>query len=72
MSKSRQYYTFRDENKAFKTRVDELSGENIDLCYQCGACSSGCPLTEEMDLLPSKVIRYAQLGLEEVLDFEDG
>jgi heterodisulfide reductase subunit C len=68
MSKSRQYYTFRDENKAFKTRVDDLSGENIDLCYQCGACSSGCPLTEEMDLLPSKVIRYAQLGLVEVLD----
>jgi len=44
-----------------------VSGEEIDLCFQCGACSSGCPMTEEMDLLPSKVIRFAQLGLDEVL-----
>jgi heterodisulfide reductase subunit C len=35
---------------------------------QCGGCSSGCPLTEEMDLLPSTVIRYVQLGMREALD----
>lgn len=52
----------------FKNKVAELSGENVDLCFQCGACSSGCPLTEEMDYLPSKIIRLVQLGLEEVLD----
>ena len=45
-----------------------MSGENVDLCFQCGACSSGCPMTEEMDYLPSKIIRLVQLGLEEVLD----
>ena len=56
------------ENKIFKQKVGELSGENVDLCFQCGACSSGCPLTEEMDYLPSKIIRLVQLGLEEVLD----
>jgi heterodisulfide reductase subunit C len=66
--KSRLFYTFGPENASFKARVEELSGENIDLCFQCGACSSGCPLAQEMDLLPSKVIRYAQLGIEEVLD----
>jgi heterodisulfide reductase subunit C len=66
--KSRLFYTFGPENSSFKARVEELSGENIDLCFQCGACSSGCPLAQEMDLLPSKVIRYAQLGIEEVLD----
>jgi len=48
--------------------VKELSGEKIDLCFQCGACSSGCPMTQEMDYLPSKVIRMTQLGLEEALD----
>jgi len=68
--KSRLYYTFRPENASFKAKVEELSGEVIDLCFQCGACSSGCPLTAEMDLLPSTVIRYAQLGLEEALDSE--
>jgi len=60
--------TFRPENASFKAKIEELSGENIDLCMQCGGCSSGCPLTEEMDLLPSTVIRYAQLGMDEVLD----
>lgn len=66
--KSGLYYGFRPENASFKAKVEELSGEKIDLCFQCGACSSGCPLTEEMDLLPSTVIRYAQLGMGEVLD----
>jgi len=56
------------ENRSFKDRVNELSGENIDLCFQCGACSSGCPLTEEMDYLPSKVMRMVQLGLDEALE----
>ncbi len=66
--KSGLYYTFEPDNASFKAKVEELSGESIDLCFQCGACSSGCPLTAEMDLLPSTVIRYAQLGLEEVLE----
>ena len=52
----------------FKDRVNELSGENVDLCFQCGACSSGCPMTQEMDYLPSKIIRMVQIGLEEALE----
>jgi len=68
--KSGHYFTFRPENASFKAKIEELSGENIDLCMQCGGCSSGCPLTDEMDLLPSTVIRYTQLGMDEVLDFK--
>jgi heterodisulfide reductase subunit C len=60
--------SFNPENRAFREKVKELSGEKIDLCFQCGACSSGCPMTQEMDYLPSKVIRMTQLGLEEALD----
>ncbi len=52
----------------FTDRVAELSGENLRACYQCGECSSGCPLASEMDLLPSTIIRLVQLGQEEVLD----
>jgi heterodisulfide reductase subunit C len=66
--KSGLYYRYNPKYSIFKAKVEELSGENINLCFQCGACSSGCPLTAEMDLLPSTVIRYAQLGIEEVLD----
>lgn len=65
-SKRATYYGF--ENKVFKSKVSELSGEDINLCFQCGACSSGCPLTDEMDLLPSKIVRMVQLGRGEALD----
>jgi heterodisulfide reductase subunit C len=29
-------------------------------CYQCGKCSAGCPVAEEMDLPPSMVMRLLQ------------
>lgn len=51
----------------FLEKVAELSGQSIWACYQCGCCSSGCPVAEEMDLLPNQVIRYVQLGLEDEL-----
>ncbi len=49
----------------FVRLVNEISGQNILNCYQCGRCSAGCPLTFVMRVLPSQVIRLAQLGLEE-------
>ena len=64
---SRPPLRFKPENAFFKAKVRELSGENVDLCFQCGGCSSGCPMTGEMDLLPSTVIRFVQLGEGEVL-----
>lgn len=51
----------------FVRRVEELSGENVFACYQCGKCSAGCPFTSGMDLLPSEVLRLLQLGDERVL-----
>jgi heterodisulfide reductase subunit C len=29
-------------------------------CYQCGKCSAGCPVADEMDLPPSMVMRLLQ------------
>ncbi|MEN8209194.1 MAG: 4Fe-4S dicluster domain-containing protein [Candidatus Fermentibacteria bacterium] len=49
----------------FGLRVDELSGQQLYACYQCGNCSSGCPLAQEMDILPSRIMRLAQLGQKE-------
>ncbi len=65
---SGHYIIFGPENASFKAKIEELSGESINFCMQCGGCSSGFPLTEEMDLLPSTIIRYVQLGMEEALD----
>jgi heterodisulfide reductase subunit C len=49
------------------TLQTRLRQENLPVgaCYQCRKCSSGCPLTFAMDLLPDRVIRLALLGQEE-------
>ncbi|MBN1223629.1 MAG: 4Fe-4S dicluster domain-containing protein [Candidatus Aminicenantes bacterium] len=51
----------------FVAKVEELSGQNLLVCYQCGKCSAGCPAVSDMDILPNQIIRYAQLGLKEEL-----
>lgn len=48
-------------------RVMSLSGKNVYLCYQCGMCSSSCPMAQYMDLLPHQVIRLLQLGNPDVV-----
>lgn len=52
----------------FVADVEEISGQSLLECNQCGRCSAGCPVVAAMDLLPSQIIRLAQLGLEEVLE----
>ena len=52
----------------FVRQVEEISGQNLLACNQCGKCSAGCPVVAVMDLLPSQAIRMAQLGMEEVLE----
>jgi heterodisulfide reductase subunit C len=52
---------------AWVREIETLSEQNLLACYQCGRCSAGCPMVNEMDLLPNQVIRLAQLGLASVL-----
>ena len=49
----------------FVKKVEEISGEDLLSCYQCGKCSAGCPMAKDMDLLPNHIIRLMQLGLRE-------
>ncbi|MEO0108038.1 MAG: 4Fe-4S dicluster domain-containing protein [candidate division WOR-3 bacterium] len=56
------------ETRDLLEQVQELSGQKISDCYQCGECTSGCPVSEQMDPVPSKAIRMLQLGMvQEVL-----
>jgi len=49
----------------FVGKVAEISGQDLKLCYQCGKCSAGCPMSFAMDFLPNQIMRLIQLGLEE-------
>ena len=51
----------------FVKKVAEISGQNLNLCYQCGTCSASCPMSFAMDSPPRKIMRLVQLGLEEEL-----
>ena len=58
--------TYNSVTNPLVRKVETISGQKIALCYQCGKCSATCPMAYKMELLPHLVIRYLQLGLEEV------
>lgn len=39
-------------------------GENLKLCFACGTCTAGCPVSEvDPDFNPRKIIRQILLGM---------
>lgn len=64
-NKIRLKISAKDVKSDFIKEVEELSGQKVLKCYQCGKCSSGCPMIEAMDLLPNQIIRLLQLGQKE-------
>ncbi len=46
-------------------KVDELVGQNLQSCYQCGLCTGVCPAAANMDISPRRIIELARLGMEE-------
>jgi heterodisulfide reductase subunit C2 len=44
------------------SEVLEHTEVKVSHCYQCGKCSAGCPLSEEMDYPPSVIMRMLQTG----------
>jgi heterodisulfide reductase subunit B len=42
--------------------IEEKTGENAFLCYQCIRCTSGCPLTDFFDYTPNEIMRLVQVG----------
>ncbi len=46
----------------FVNQVEEESGQQLNLCYQCGKCTAGCPYTDEYDISVSQIMRLTQAG----------
>jgi heterodisulfide reductase subunit C len=52
----------------FLREVEEATGQSLSACFQCRKCTCGCPLNEDTDIHPNKLLRLIQLGRrEEVL-----
>jgi len=47
------------------TEVNLSSGESASSCYQCKTCSSGCPVSFAMDILPHQIIHMVRMGLKD-------
>ncbi len=61
----------KDIRNEMVQKIQEISGQNVFDCYQCGNCSSGCPVVDYMDINPNQVLRLAQLGaIDDILKSE--
>ena len=48
-------------------KIEELSGQKIYRCMQCGSCSAGCPMHDRMDIAPNQIWKLLQLGETETV-----
>ncbi len=49
--------------------ISEISGVDLNRCYQCQKCSNGCPVVGLTKLSPSEVVRRLHLGAgDEILE----
>jgi len=53
---------FSDNKLKELNQINQISGQRIQDCIQCGKCSASCPASEGMDILPHQVIRLLQTG----------
>ena len=55
--------TIRDHEFIRKIRAEGIT--HLDRCYQCSACSDGCPVAYAMDYHPHQIIYMVKMGLKE-------
>jgi heterodisulfide reductase subunit C len=44
-------------------RIKEITSQHVSQCYQCGKCSAGCPVRDNLSMPPNRVVRLVQLGM---------
>ena len=55
------------ENLEFADTVKLAGGIDVNWCFQCGKCASGCPVSYAMDYTPTQLIHAIQLGLSDLV-----
>jgi len=58
-------HSLSKENLKLALDLQDVTGENVMLCYQCKKCTLGCPSSYRMSLKPHELMRALQLGLKE-------
>lgn len=53
--------------KEFIDKVVELSGQDIYKCFQCGTCGGACPMSAQLEIVPRRIVRMIQMGMEDAL-----
>ncbi len=49
--------------------VQEISGADLSICFQCKKCTSGCPVSKLVKYPPSEIMRRLHLGAgDEILE----
>ena len=55
-------------NPSFIDALDQYGAEDVQLCYQCGDCSTVCAHANEIFKFPRKSMRQMQMGLEQKIE----
>jgi heterodisulfide reductase subunit C2 len=52
----------KKKNGSLRKAVEEISGVDVSVCFQCKKCSSGCPVGKLSKMRPSEIMRQLHLG----------
>ena len=56
-----------DTVSEFAEIIKETGGLDVNVCYQCKKCTSGCPVSYAMDYTPTQLIHAISLGLKDLV-----
>jgi heterodisulfide reductase subunit C2 len=51
-----------DSDSKTLDEIKSIADTNVRDCYQCGKCSAGCPVADQMDLQPNQLLHLVQMG----------
>jgi heterodisulfide reductase subunit C len=51
----------------FGATIKSISGLDVNLCFDCRKCASGCPVSYAMDYTPTQLVHAIQLGLTDLV-----